>query len=263
MADVERERAADGVALLRLNRPERLNALKFETFGAIADHCRALEADEEVRVVVLTGAGRAFCAGLDLDDAAELATMSAPEMLARQEGWAAGVTALRRLTKPVIAAVNGAAAGAGMGLALAADIRVGAPAATFVPAFVRIGLTGGDVGVSWMLPRLVGLARATEILLTGRPVDAERALAIGLLGSVVEPERLLDAALGTAAEIAAFGPFGVRLTKQVLQTNVDTPSLEAALELENRNQVLSTRTEDMPEALAAFREKRLPQYKNR
>jgi enoyl-CoA hydratase/carnithine racemase len=263
MATIEVERPEREIALVRLARPDRLNALTFAMFGEIAAICAELEADEEVRAVVFTGAGRAFCAGLDLDDAAKLEGMSAQRMLAEQEGWAGGITALRRLHKPVIAAVNGAAAGAGMGLALAADIRIGSPAATFHPAFVRIGLTGGDVGVSWMLPRLVGMARASEILLTGRPVEAPRALEIGLLGQVVEPDELLDAALATAREIAAFSPFGVRLTKQVLQTNVDTPSLEAALELENRNQVLSTRTEDMPEALAAFREKRLPEYKNR
>jgi enoyl-CoA hydratase/carnithine racemase len=263
MADVQTERLEDGVTLVRLSRPDRLNALTFAMFDEIARICGELERDDGVRVVIITGAGRAFCAGLDLDDADELAAMSAPEMLAGQEGWAAGVTALRRLNKPVIAAVNGAAAGAGMGLALAADIRVGSPAASFVPAFVRIGLTGGDVGVSWMLPRLVGLARASEILLTGRTIKAEDALAIGLLGSLAAPDELLEAALVTAREIGSFSPFGVRLTKQALQTNVDTPSLEAALELENRNQVLSTRTEDMPEALRAFREKRPPIYKNR
>jgi enoyl-CoA hydratase/carnithine racemase len=262
MAAVEREDLERGVALLRLNRPDRLNALSFGMFEEIAHLCDELEADPQVRAVIFTGVGRGFCAGLDLDDAAKLEKMSVPEMLARQEGWAAGVTALRRLNKPVIAAVNGAAAGAGMGLALAADIRIGSPLASFIPAFVRVGVSGGDVGVSWMLPRLVGMARASEILLTGRAVGAEEAAAMGLLGAVVDPEKLLDAALATAREIRAFSPFAVRLTKQVLQTNVDTPSLEAALELENRNQVLATRTDDQSEALLAFRENRDAEFRD-
>lgn len=171
-----------------------------------------------------------------------------------------GITAFRNLAKPVVAAVNGPAAGAGFGLALAADIRVVSSKASFHPAFVKIGLTGGDVGVSWMLPRIVGLGHASEILLTGRAVDAEHAARIGLANAVVEPEDLLDRAVGHAREIAAHSPFGMRLTKQVLQTNVDTPSLQAALELENRNQVLATRGRDMAEALRAFREKRSPRF---
>lgn len=262
MEEIGLEPLAEGVTLIRLRRPRRLNALTFAMFDGIAAACAEVEADESCRVAILTGSGRGFCAGLDLDDVAELERMSAPEMLAGQERWAAGVTSLRRLRKPVIAAVNGAAAGAGMGLALAADIRVAATGAVFVPAFVRVGLTGGDVGVSWMLPRLVGMAHATEILLTGRNVEADEAERIGLVNHVVEPEALLDKALEIAGQIRRHSPFGIRLTKQVLQTNVDAPSLEAALELENRNQVLSTRTADMPEALAAFRAGREPSYRN-
>lgn len=262
MEGVALERAAEGVTVIRLQRPRRLNALTFEMFDRIAAACAEVEADESCRVAIVTGSGRGFCAGLDLDDVAKLERMSAPEMLAGQERWAAGITALRRLRKPVIAAVNGAAAGAGMGLALAADIRLAAETAVFVPAFVRVGLTGGDVGVSWLLPRLVGMARATEILLTGRNVEAAEAERIGLVSRVVKPEELLDEALEVAASITRHSPFGIRLTKQVLQTNVDAPSLEAALELENRNQVLATRTRDMQEALDAFLSRRDPRYRN-
>jgi enoyl-CoA hydratase len=161
---------------------------------------------------------------------------------------------------PVIAAVNGAASGAGLGIALAADIRICSTTARFNAAFIRIGLSAGDVGCSWALPRIVGLGRAMEILLTGRFVDADEALRIGLVSAAVAPEELLDRALATAGLIGANSPFGVQLSKEVVHTNVDAPSLAAALELENRTQVLATRSPDMAEALAAFREKRTPVF---
>ncbi len=257
------ERAADGVALATLNRPERLNAITFRMFEEWRALCDAVEADDEVRALVLTGAGRAFCAGLDLSEAATLADMTVPEMMRGQESWADATAAFHRLSKPVIAAVNGAAAGAGFSLALAADIRIAAPAARFNAAFVRIGLSGGDCGSSYFLPRIVGVGRAAEILLTGRFVGAEEAATIGLVNRVVPTESLLDEAVATAKMIAENTPFGVRLTKRVLHLNVDAPSLTAALEVESRNQVLTTRTEDMVEALTAFREKRSPRYSGR
>ena len=257
------ERLAGGIALATLDRPERMNALTFAGFAELRRLCDDIAADASVRALVITGAGRGFCAGLDLDDAATLPDMSAPEMLAGQERWAAAVAALRRMPTPVIAAVNGAAAGAGFGLALAADIRIASPAARFNAAFVRIGLSGGDVGVSWMLPRIVGFAHAAELLLTGRLIDADEAYRLGIVNRVVPAETLVDAACELAREIAANSPFGVRMTKEILQTNVDAPSLEAAIALENRSQVLATRTHDMVEALAAFREKRTPTFENR
>lgn len=163
----------------------------------------------------------------------------------------------------MVAAVNGAAAGAGFSLALAADVRYASPAARFNAAFVKIGLTGGDCGSSWALPRLVGLGHASEILLTGRMVDAEEASRIGLVNRVVPAEELLTTALDTAALIVGNSPLGVRLTKEVVQANVDATSLQGAVELENRGQVLTSRTEDMAEALRAFREKRPPVYTGR
>jgi enoyl-CoA hydratase/carnithine racemase len=248
------------IVVARLNRPDRLNAITFEMFDEFAALQAEVEADADARVLVLTGTGRAFCAGLDLDLAEQLPGMPAAQMLAGQDSWARSIAGFRHLTKPVIAAVNGAAAGAGMALALAADIRVASESARFNAAFVKIGLSGGDVGTSWALPRLVGLGRAYEILLTGRFVDAAEALRIGLVTDVVEEGMLLDRALETAALIVGNSPVGMALTKQVVQNNVDAPSLEAALALENRNQVLATRTTDMVEALAAFREGRTPTY---
>jgi enoyl-CoA hydratase/carnithine racemase len=253
----------DATLIVALNRPTRLNAMTFQMFDELIGLRDYVDSDTSVRVLVITGSGRGFCSGLDLDDAVRLSSMSASEMLTGQQLWARAVAGFRTWPTPVIAAVNGPAAGAGLALALSADIRIAAPEASFNAAFVRVGLTGGDVGTSWMLPRIVGFGHASELLLTGRIVDAGYAERIGLVNAIVPADELLDAACQVAAEICANTPLGVRLTKQVLQTNVDAPSLEAAIELENRNQVLATRTNDMVEALNAFREKRSPNFSDR
>lgn len=257
------DRPRPGIVVATLNRPDRLNALTFSMFGELEQLAAAIGADDGARVLVLSGAGRGFCAGLDLDDAATLPDMTAGGFLHGQEGWSRAITSFRRLPKPVIAAVNGPAAGAGFSLALAADIRLASPAARFNAAFIKIGLTGGDCGSSWMLPRIVGLGHAYEILLTGRLIDADEAARIGLVNRVVPAPDLLTAALDLAELIAANSPLGVRLTKQMVQVNVDAPSLEAAAELENRNQALAAGTKDMAEAFLAFREKRAPTFTGR
>lgn len=249
-------RPRTGVALATLNRPKQMNAMTPLMFDEFRRLCDAVDDDESVRTLILTGEGRGFCSGLDLETAQELPSMSTQRFLALQERWAASVAAFRLMSKPVIAAVNGAAAGAGFALALAADIRIASPSAKFNAAFVRIGLSGGDVGTSWLLPRIVGLGHAYEILLTGRFVEADEAFRIGLVNRVVQAEGLLETAYALAEEIASNSPLGVSLTKQVVQCNVDAPSLGAAIQLENRNQVLASRTDDMVEALTAFREKR-------
>jgi len=261
--DIRIDRPRPGVLVATLDRPARRNALTFAMFDALQRLCDAVAADESIRALVVTGAGAGFCAGLDLDDAATLPGMGAAEFLRGQESWAGAIAAFRRLPQPVIAAVNGPAAGAGFSLALAADIRLAAPTARFNAAFVKIGLSGGDCGTSWALPRIVGLGLASEILLTGRFIDAEEAARIGLVNRVVPAEDLLTEALTLAADITANSPLGVRLSKAVLRVNVDAPSLEAALEIENRNQALASRTEDMAEALRAFREKREPVFTGR
>ena len=258
---VDRPRA--GITVATLNRPDRLNALSFGMFDELFRLSQEIAADDETRVLVLTGAGRGFCAGLDLADASTLPDMSGPEFLRAQESWAEAITSFRRLAKPVIAAVNGAAAGAGFSLALAADIRIAAPAARFNAAFIKVGLTGGDCGSSWMLPRVVGLGLAYEILLTGRFIDSDEAARIGLVNRVVPEDDLLHEALDLAETITQNSPVGVSLTKRVVQLNVDAPSLEAAVELENRGQTLAAGTQDMSEALQAFREKRPPAFTGR
>ena len=257
------DRSVPEVLVATLDRPERLNAITFEMFDEFTRLQREVDSDPGLRVLVLTGAGRAFCAGLDLDLAATLPGMNPSDLLTGQESWARAIAGFRHMDKPVIAAVNGAAAGAGMALALAADIRIASPDARFNAAFIRIGLTGGDVGTSWLLPRIVGFGRAMEILMTGRFVDAEEALRIGMVTEIAKEGSLLDRAIETAGLICRNSPFGVRMTKQVLQMNVDAPSLDAAIALENRNQVLAFQTDDMREAFDAFREKRDPRFSGR
>lgn len=249
-----------GVLVVTLDRPDQLNALTFAMFDEITALCRDLEGDPSVRLVVLTGAGRGFCAGLDLECAGELLSMTPFEFLKGQEKWAGASIALNDLTIPVIAAVNGPAAGAGLSLALASDIRIASTAAKFNAAFIRIGLTGGDMGSSWLLPRVIGLGLANELLLTGRFVLPDEAVRIGLVNRVVEPDRLIPEALELAAAITANSPFAVRVTKQVIHANLGAATLAAGIELENRNQALAAASSDMREALDAFRAKRPPVF---
>lgn len=252
-----------GIALVTLDRPDTLNALTFQMFDELLDVAGRLDRDPEVRVIVVTGAGRGFCSGLDLEAAACLPGMDLGENLLGQEQWARCITAFHVISTPVVAAVNGPAAGAGFALALAADIRIASPTARFNAAFVRIGLSGGDCGTSYLLPRIVGLGIASEVLLTGRIVEVDEAVQIGLVNRVVAAEDLIESTLATARLIVGNSPMGVRLTKQLISANVDAPSLASALEIENRSQVLTAQSEDMREALDAFRTKRPPVFHHR
>lgn len=258
------ERVTPEITQLTLNRPEKLNAMNEELIDAIYARCDEIEADPECRVVILTGAGRGFCAGLDLGGFG-----SAP----RQKGWggpAAGMAVqqhiagvmprLRALRQPVIAAVNGPATGGGLALALASDIRVCSASARFNVAFVRIGLSGCDVGVSWLLPRLIGASRATEMMLTGRLIDAEEADKFGLVSRVVPDGEVIDAAMEIAQTIVGNSPFGVWMTKEVAWANREVAGFQAAIDLENRTQILTSFGADQREAMVAFLEKRAPVF---
>jgi enoyl-CoA hydratase/carnithine racemase len=256
------EQPTDDVLLVTLNRPERMNAQTPTMFEEFEELSRALRRPGSARSVIITGAGRAFCAGFDLDLADELTSLTPLGMLDRQEAAARGLSALRGIPIPLIAAVNGPSAGGGLALALAADIRLASPAARFNGAFVRIGLSAGDLGTSWLLPRLIGPGRAAEFAYTGRFIEADEAERIGLVNRLVPAERLIDEALKLAAQIAANSPGGVRLSKRALQANMDV-GYRAALELENRGQAVLTRGEDMPEALQALREHRTPHFTGR
>ncbi|WIE55356.1 enoyl-CoA hydratase-related protein [Curtobacterium sp. MCBD17_003] len=253
-------RPAPGVVLATLSRPERLNAITVGMFAELEELAASLARDEHVRVLVLTGAGRGFSSGYDLDEAKELPQLTAMGMLARQEAAARALVGLRSLPIPVVAAVNGPAAGGGFSLALAADIRLASPTATFVASFVRIGLSAGDLGLSWLLPRVIGSGRAAEITLTGRAVDAAEAERIGLVSRVVPAESLLEEALATAAAIVGNSPSGVRFSKRALQHNLEIGSYAAAVEYESRGQALLSRTADMAEALDAFLNRRPPEF---
>jgi enoyl-CoA hydratase/carnithine racemase len=259
MTTMTLEQPVEGVLVATLNRPDRLNAMTNDMFDELEQLALA-NRFSDLRALIITGAGRAFCAGFDLDDAEGLSSLSPMGMLTQQERAARALSALRGLPMPVIAAVNGAATGGGLALALAADIRIGSTAARFNAAFVRIGLSAGDLGTSWLLPRLIGPARTAEFAYTGRFIEAAEAERIGLLNRVVEPDALLDDAVALAQQIAANSPGGVQLSKRALQANMEASSYAAALELENRGQALLTRGADMPEALAAFKEKRAPRF---
>jgi len=266
MSVVEVTRPRDGVAQVTLNRPERRNALNYELLSGFYGVLDDLAGDSSCRVIVLTGAGTGFCSGLDLAEGATppdvTGTGRARNGMRVQKFVAGMVPALREQPQPVIAAVNGAASGGGLALALGSDIRIAATSARFNVAFVRVGLSGCDVGVSWMLPRLIGASRAYELMLTGRFVDSVEAERIGLVTRVVPDDQLLDVALDEADLILANSPFGVRMTKEVMWSQLEIGSLHAGIDLENRTQILSSTTGDMTEAMAAFLEKRPPVFRD-
>lgn len=256
------EEVKPGIVVVTLNRPDRYNAMTNTMFVELEQLAWGLETEDDCRVVILTGAGKAFCSGYDLADADDLPNLGALGMLDQQERAARALSAIRALRVPVIAAVNGAAAGGGFSLALAADIRLGSTAAKFNAAFVRIGLSAGDLGTSWLLTRLIGPAKTSEICFTGRIVEAVEAEELGLVNSVSQDDVLADS-LALAEQIVTNSPGGVQLSKRALQANLEVGSYAAALELENRGQALLTRSPDMAEALAAFKEKRAPVFQGR
>lgn len=243
-----------GTWLITLNRPHRLNAITDELVDGLHTALDHLDRETNARVVVVTGAGRGFCTGFDLQDGWDGAGSDRAEDRYRgQQRLAALIARLRAAPVPVLAAVNGPAAGGGLGLALAADLRVAASTARFLVANVRIGLSAGEMGISYLLPRLVGEGRAAEMMYTGRAVDAAEALGWGLVNRLVEPDAVLDAAFDLAEQISANASFGVRLSKEMLRLGTDAPSLEHALVLENRTQVLAGYNQDVTMAIHAFR----------
>ncbi len=250
------EAAEPGIAVLRLCNPARLNALTDEAVAEVGRLLAQVDADPTLRVLILTGEGRGFCAGFDLSLAAaapgqaELGETAA--WMQRQETFAGLVTRLRALRVPVIAAVNGPANGAGLGLALACEIRIAAASAAFNSAFVKVGMSSCDVGVSWLLPRCVGISQAFSIMLTGRMVGAEEALRIGLVSQLVADDQLMEQALNTARQIAANSAFGVWMTKRGAWANLEAGSLQATIELENRTQILARTTGELARAANAL-----------
>ena len=266
MATVVRTAPGAGIAQLCLHRPDSLNAMTAELVQELHDHLDDVAVDPTVRVVVLTGSGRGFCAGLDLrgyGQAPHTAGLGRTQAgFATQKHIASLIPHLRSLPQPVIAAVNGPAAGGGFALVLGSDIRLAARTARFNAAFIRIGLSACDIGTSWLLPRLIGAARAQELMLTGRVFDAEEAHRIGLVVDLVDDDLLLEAAYAKAGQVMANAPFGVALTKEGMWSALEIPGMQAAIDLENRQQIMASATADHREALTAFVERRPPEFTN-
>jgi enoyl-CoA hydratase len=258
------EDPAPHVRRLVLNRPEQLNTMTAELCEALHVELRRVAAERSVRVVIITGAGRGFCAGLDLRGYGAAPGNEGEDeprnRLANQQHMSSLILELRALPQPVIAAVNGPAAGFGLALALGCDIRYAAAEAVFRVAFLNIGVSNCDMGTSWLLPRLVGASRSHELMLTGRRFDAEEALRIGLVADVVASGDLPGRALEGAADIAALAPWGVRLTKQGMWAALEVSSERAAVEYEDRQQIMATFGSAPPEAVSAFLEKRTPSF---
>ena len=255
------EDADNGVRTIRLNRPDRLNALTPDMVSGITE---AVTVERDCRAVVITGNGRGFCAGVDIAGADERQRgRSNADAFALQERFAGMILAVARSGAPVIAAVNGPVAGAGFALALSCDIRLAATTAKFIIGAPNIGLSAGECGITYFLPRIIGLGRAAEFMLTNRHVLADEAHAIGLITGVSEPDALPAAVEQAVAGVTAYSPFGQRMTKQVYRSTVDAPSLEAALAVENRTQILANGSEDAAEARRAFLEKRKPVWTGR
>ena len=256
---IKKEGAIDVVTL---NRPEALNALSRKMMLELQHYFGKLYTDYTVRVVVLAGAGRGFCSGLDLKEDRSDEPGGVVGGMQTQRRVSEIMLRMRRAPQPIISLINGPASGGGFGLALASDIRIATPSVRMNAAFIRIGLSACDVGVSYFLPRLVGSSLASELLLTGNFIEADRALMSGLVSSVVEADQLMDKGIQMAKDILRNSPIGVRLTKDCLNMSIDAPSLDAVIAMEDRQQVLISATGDMREGVSAFLEKREAHYQD-
>jgi enoyl-CoA hydratase len=251
------EWARPGVALVTLNRPESLNSMTRGLVDDLSAVLAEIERDSAAGAVVLTGAGRGFSSGHDLGDlGGEAHDADIDALMDNQQAFSGLISQIRELRVPVIAAVNGPAAGGGLAMALAADTRVCSASARFNSAFIRIGISGCDVGVSYLLPRIVGPTLAFEMMLTGRLIDADEALHSGLVLRVLPDGEVVDAALEIAEAIVANSAFGVQMTKQLMWAHLDAPSLRHAILAEDRTQTLCLLTEDAREAIPAMLEAR-------
>ena len=254
---------ADGVATVTFDRPERLNALTFDVYADLRDLLAEIPHRDDVSVLVITGRGRGFCSGGDVDAIiGELLDADSRTLVDFTRMTGAVVEGIRRVPVPVIAAVNGVAAGAGAVIALAADFRLLAHSARIHFLFTRVGLAGADMGSAYLLPRVVGLGRATELLMLGESVDAERALDIGLATSVTDDDSLSETAASLATRLAAGPTFAYGATKRLLTEEQDM-SLSASIELEAMTQALLMTTEDHAEFHRAFSQKRDPKWRGR
>lgn len=255
----------DDIVLVTLHRPDRMNAISTQLISDLDDVVRAVDLDRTTRAVILTGAGKGFCSGADLQGTGDPApgadgTSRLVGSFLWQDHLATLHEHIHRSRKPWIAAVNGAAVGGGFAMSLACDIRVAAASARFGAVFIKVGVSNCDMGTSYFLPRLVGASRSAELMLTGRIFDADEALAMGLVVDVVPDGEVVDRALVTARQIRENSPLAVWMTKETMWQTLDSPSLRSALDIENRTQIMITTTGSMAEAAKAFVEKRPPQW---
>jgi enoyl-CoA hydratase len=255
------------VRVITLNDPETLNAMSFNLVGSLCAALKTVGDDNDCWAVVLTGAGRGFCSGMNMDEVGAPPNINGLTLgriaIRAMEHMSNVVPAMRAIPQPVIAAVNGPAAGGGMCLALGADVRIVADSATFRAAGINNGLSGVELGASYLLPRLIGASRSNEIILSGRKVDAKEAERIGLASRVVPDGKALEAAIELAQTICSHSTFGVEMTKAVLWDSLECGSLQAAIDLENRNQLMVRMlTRNMEEAIAARKERRPPVFKD-
>jgi enoyl-CoA hydratase/carnithine racemase len=266
----------DGIGILTLNRPEKLNAISFqmeEELHKLLDH---LMINLKCRVVILSAEGRIFCAGTDLNEGLILNSkrkpegyerfyfLNVPEPLKRKmyHQWRISqiFVKMRKISQPIISIIQGAAVGGGFGFAMASDIRIVSKEANFINGSINIGLTGADVGGSYFLPRLIGMARAAEILYTGRAIDGKEATKIGLAFKLIEKDKLLDEAIKLAEELLSKSPLGLRMTKEAINLALDSPSLNTIVQFENSSIVLTFSSKDVNEASSAFFQKKKPSF---
>nr|WP_249158125.1 enoyl-CoA hydratase/isomerase family protein [Bradyrhizobium jicamae] len=250
------------IDILTLNRPAELNAVSPDMIAELTAYLSALHDRPTTRVVVLRGNGPQFSAGAELgSDAFAVPGKGRPQrQLKMQQNYSGVIRLMRSCPQPIIGLAHGAACGAGFSFLLACDVRFAAPDARMNAAYIKIGVGGCDMGSGYLLPRLVGLSVASEFLLTGRFIKADRAKAIGLVSDIVPGDDLLRRGLAFAEDMLLVSPMGLRMTKQALNTLIDAPSLDAALMMEDRQQVILLETHDHAEAVAAFRERRDPTY---
>jgi enoyl-CoA hydratase len=258
------ESATPEVRIVTLDNPSRLNSMSFRLVSDLYAALDEVAADNSCRVVVLTGAGRAFCSGLELEQAGQppgTEGLGRHRLGLRAMEYMGGIVpAMRSIPQPIIAAVKGPAYGGGMCLSLGADIRLAGRSAVFCGAGISNGLSGTELGVSWLLPRAVGTSNSAEILLTGKKVESDEALRIGLVSRVVEDDELLGECTSMAQAMCAFSPFGLALTKDTIWAALEVGSLGTAVDLENRTQLLAGHTGNLTEATAAFKDRRPPVY---
>lgn len=255
--EIRIDHPTSGIVVITLNRPKRLNALTYNLASELDRLLNEISDDLDCRVVILTGADKGFCAGFDLKGAG--AVVERDDLNPVEEGMIGQQTLsrlmlrMRELRQPVISAINGPAVGGGFALALSSDIRIASESASFATAFVKVGLSGCDMGVSYLLPRLIGASQAFEMILTGRKISAHEAHDLGLVSRVVPHDSLLKAALSLAEAICKNNRFGVWMTKEVMWANLETPSLRTAVALEDRTQVAAISTGELAKTIAAFR----------